>query len=170
MVSVASAAAHPMHGQWTWRNTPTGPGAALEDSAATDVFLKKGSIRALTVRLRSGGTRIHSSRHGALRIFDEKKSCPPPVEQQMLTNPPSRRTSASKQTPKAPEIDTVLHSQKMLKNRKTKCERRNNKAIMHQSFSRRYAWEELKQVPSEEEQCRQLRVHVTHTDSETNCF
>lgn len=68
----------------------------------------------------------------------KKKSCAPPVEQQMLRKPP-RRTSASMQTLKATEIETVLpclHSQKnKLQNLKTRYKCRNNKAVMHQSLT-----------------------------------
>lgn len=120
---MASAAAHPMHGQWTWQSTPTGPGAALEDSAPTCVFIKKkGRIRALTVRFGSGGPRIHSSRHGALWIFDEKKkSCAPPVEQQMLTKTPpqNKRFSANPQGDGNRNRDTDALAKEYAQNSKT---------------------------------------------------
>lgn len=143
---MASAAAHPMHGQWTWQNTPTGPGAALEDSAPTYVFIKTDTNRALTVRLRSGGPRIHSSRHGAHRIFDEKNPALLLSSNKCSQNPPqNKRFSANPQGDGNRNRDTGLRSQKnTLKNLKTKYERRNNKAIMHQSFSRRFDLERAK--------------------------
>lgn len=86
------------------------------------VHLKKGRIRALTVRFGSGGPRIHSSRHGALRIFDEKKkSCAPPVEQQMLTKPPpqNKRFSANPQGDGNRNRDTAALAEEYAQNSKT---------------------------------------------------
>lgn len=108
-----------------------------------------GNNRALTLRLGSGGPRIHSGRHGALRIVDLKKilrsSCratnahnrPPPY--------PARKTSASVQILKATEIENRDTARRRIrkKNLKAKYKRRNNKARMHQSILGVHAWEKL---------------------------
>lgn len=161
---MASAAAHPMHGQWSWQSTPAGPRAAPGDSSPTYAFTEKASVRALTVRLRSGGPRIHSRRHGALGIFDEKKkilrsSCRATNAHKIPRR--NKRFGANPQGDGNRSRDTELHSQRnTLKNLRTK----------YEFFSAFTPGKSEKEVMSEEQQSSELRVLVTQTGSESNCF
>lgn len=123
---MASAAAHPMHGQWTSQSTPTGPRAALEDPAPTYVFIKK-KKKAVSVHSPSvfgAGDHVSTLVAMALSEFSMKKkkilrsSC-------RATNAhktPPRRRSASVQNPQCDgnrNRDTAALAEEYAQNSKT---------------------------------------------------
>lgn len=96
MVSVASAAAHPMHGQWTWQSTPNRPRGSSR-RLCTDVSLrKKGAAFVHSPSFWGAGDHVSTSVAMALSETFDEKACAPPVEQQMLTKTPAEQAAQSK--------------------------------------------------------------------------